>query len=115
MGRVRGGTVTTAGPMAGKVCVVTGATSGIGWEAARALAVLGATVVVGGRDPARGIAAKGRILAVTPDAAVEVGALDLLRLASIRRFADHVLASHPRVDVLVNNAGIYTAKRTVTE
>ncbi len=101
--------------MAGKVCVVTGATSGIGWETARALAATDATVVLGCRDPARGDAARARILEQDADARLDVRHLDLTRLASVRAFAAEVLAAHPRIHALVNNAGIYTARRVLTE
>lgn len=103
--------------MAGRICVVTGANSGIGLETARGLVRLGATVVMACRSRARGEAA-ARSLAADAEAgggALEVRELDLARQASARAFAAEVARAHPALHVLVNNAGIYTSRREVTE
>jgi NAD(P)-dependent dehydrogenase (short-subunit alcohol dehydrogenase family) len=84
----------------GRRFVVTGANSGIGLETARALAEAGAQVVMACRNRS-----KAETAAATIDADVEVAPLDVSSLASVRAFADAVL-SGPRVDVLVNNAGV---------
>lgn len=94
----------------GKLVLVTGANSGIGFETARALAKLGAGVVLGVRDPAKGEEARRAILREAPNARVEVERLDLADLDDVRRFAAAFRAKHPRLDVLVNNAGIHTAR-----
>ncbi|KVN39326.1 short-chain dehydrogenase [Burkholderia pyrrocinia] len=90
----------------GKVAVVTGANSGLGWHLAETLAAKGATVVMGCRDAARGEAAARAIRDLHPHARVEVAALDLADLASIARFADGIGERHGRVDILCNNAGV---------
>ncbi len=102
-----------AGSMRGKVCVVTGATSGIGRETAVGLAALGATVLLVGRDAARGEAALADIRAGGQGEA-EFFAADLSSQQEVRRLADAVRARFPRVDVLVNNAGGANADRQLT-
>ncbi len=90
----------------GRVAVVTGANSGIGFETARALAEKGAEVVLGCRDAARGRDAFQRILQAHPDASVSLMTLDLSSLDSVRSFAAEIAEVHERVHVLVNNAGV---------
>ncbi len=106
--------VAAAGSLAGKTCVVTGATSGIGEAAARELARLGAHVVVAGRDPVRCQTAVDAIRAATGSAAVESVVADLASVAEVRRLASELKDRYPRIDVLANNAGAYFAKREVT-
>jgi NAD(P)-dependent dehydrogenase (short-subunit alcohol dehydrogenase family) len=91
---------------AGKTIVVTGANSGIGYEAALCLAAKGAHVVMGCRDPVKGRRAAEAIKTAHPSAALTVMALDLADLASIRRFAETVRASHLALHALCNNAGV---------
>ena len=93
----------------GKTVVITGANAGIGKETARALAGMGATVVMAVRNVASGRAAAREI-----GGRVEVMRVDLASLADVRRFAGELKAAHPRVDALVNNAGIHTARRVLT-
>ncbi|MGS0894560.1 oxidoreductase [Burkholderia stagnalis] len=90
----------------GKVAVVTGANSGLGWQLAETLAAKGATVVMGCRDTARGAEAADAIRRLHPDGRVEVDPLDLADLASIERFAAKVADRHGRIDILCNNAGV---------
>jgi NAD(P)-dependent dehydrogenase (short-subunit alcohol dehydrogenase family) len=90
----------------GRVMVVTGANSGVGFETALALAGKGAHVVLACRNPEKGRAALERIREIVPEASVELGALDLADLSSVRAFAETLHRDHPRLDVLVNNAGI---------
>jgi NAD(P)-dependent dehydrogenase (short-subunit alcohol dehydrogenase family) len=100
--------------MSGTTCLVTGATSGIGKETALRLALLGATVVIVGRDAARGAAAGAEITGLVPHAQVEVMTADLSSLAQVRRLAGDVLGRHGRLDVLVNNAGVISPRRQLT-
>jgi NAD(P)-dependent dehydrogenase (short-subunit alcohol dehydrogenase family) len=88
------------------IAVVTGANSGIGYVTALELGRAGATVILGCRDPARGATALERLKAGAPSASFVLEALDLSSLASVRTFAEHVRARYPRLDLLVNNAGI---------
>ena len=90
----------------GRVAVVTGANGGLGLETARALAAAGAHVVMAARDQRKAAQAEEDIRKGSSDASLEVVALDLGSLASVREAADRVLASHRQVDLLVNNAGV---------
>lgn len=101
--------------MNGKVCIVTGGNTGIGKETARGLAQRGAKVVLACRDTARGEAARDDIARSTGRKDVEVIALDLASKASIRAFGERFRAAHERLDVLVNNAGVWRSSRGTTE
>jgi NAD(P)-dependent dehydrogenase (short-subunit alcohol dehydrogenase family) len=100
--------------MRGRVCLITGATSGIGKATAHALAALGASVVLIGRDPQKGEATVQRIREDTGNEEVEFLNADLASQTSIRELADHVLADHDRLHVLVNCAGAFFRDRQVT-
>ncbi len=89
----------------GKVCLVTGATSGIGEVTARTLAQMGATVIVAGRDPQRGAATLDRIKEAAPTDQVEFMLADLSSQAQVRQLAQGFKQKYSRLDVLVNNAG----------
>jgi NAD(P)-dependent dehydrogenase (short-subunit alcohol dehydrogenase family) len=91
---------------AGRVAVVTGANSGLGYESAKALAEAGAHVVMAARNATKAQAARDAILADRPDASLELVDLDLGDLGSVRSAADAILAAHPAVDILLNNAGL---------
>ncbi len=92
--------------LSGKVFVVTGGNSGIGWEASRALAAKGARVIIACRNEAKGREAADRILALVPNAQVEVGRLDLAHLGSVAEFAAGILKDVPQLHGLLNNAGV---------
>ncbi len=89
----------------GKLALVTGGTSGLGMETARALATCGAEVVITARDMVRGEAV-ARELAASTGATIEVDELELESLASVRGFAGRFLARHSELQILVNNAGV---------
>ncbi|MCV7087257.1 SDR family NAD(P)-dependent oxidoreductase [Mycolicibacter hiberniae] len=96
----------------GRVAVITGSNTGIGYYTAAELAGHGARVVLAVRDLAKGDAAAQRIRETSPQAAVEVQQLDLSSLASVRDAAEALSAAHPRIDLLINNAGVmYTPKQ----
>ncbi|MGV9268060.1 oxidoreductase [Kitasatospora sp. NPDC003701] len=98
----------------GRVFLVTGANSGLGLATTRALAARGARVLLAVRDVAKGRQAAAAITAEQPGARVEVGRLDLADLDSVRAFADQVRTDHPRLDVLVNNAGVMAPPRSLS-
>ena len=92
--------------LSGRVAVITGASSGIGLETARALVSAGATVVLGNRDGAKAEAAAAELRASVPGADVQLGELDLTSLAAVRQFAAWVGDHHERIHLLINNAGV---------
>ncbi|HJZ48859.1 MAG TPA: SDR family oxidoreductase [Roseiflexaceae bacterium] len=96
--------------LSGKICLVTGATAGIGEVTARRLAGMGAAVTIVGRNVERAAASAARIKAAT-GATVEFLLADLSSQADIRRLANEFLARHSRLDVLVNNAGAIFKRR----
>lgn len=100
--------------MEGKIAVVTGSNTGIGKETARGLAQRGATVVLACRDPQKAEAARDDIARTTGRSDVTVMPLDLASAASIRAFAERFRAEHRRLDVLVNNAGVWPVSRVTT-
>ena len=96
----------------GRVAIVTGSNTGLGSETARVLAASGARVVLAVRDVDKGNAAAARILGTTPRADVSVQPLDVGSLQSVRTAAAELKSAHPRIDLLINNAGVmYPPKR----
>ena len=96
-----------------KICIVTGANRGLGQATAFGLATQGVTVLMLCRDRERGAAARDEIASRSGRSDVELFIGDLASLASIRTVASEILENHPRVDVLVNSAAVYTSKRRV--
>jgi NAD(P)-dependent dehydrogenase (short-subunit alcohol dehydrogenase family) len=92
--------------LTGRVAVVTGATSGLGLETARALTAHGATVVVAGRNDDALATAAATLAEQVPAAAISTQHLDLASLDSVRRAAAELIDRHPHIDLLVNNAGV---------
>jgi len=90
----------------GRIAVVTGANSGIGFDTARALAAKGARVILACRDPEKGHQAERRIRAAAPEADVVFMPLDLASLTSIERFGKDLAVAEPELDILCNNAGV---------
>ena len=103
------------GDQSGRVAVVTGANTGVGFEVAAALARNGATVVLACRDLDRAKHAAERISAGTPGAEVRIQQIDLGSLDSVRRAAALLNANFPRIDLLVDNAGVMWIPRRLTE
>jgi len=99
--------------MTGKVCLVTGATRGIGLVTARALAAAGATVLVHGRDAEVGAAVAAEIARASGNSAVRFVRADFMHLDEVRELAGQ-LARLPRLDVLINNAGLIDAEHRCT-
>ncbi|PCC71344.1 NAD(P)-dependent dehydrogenase, short-chain alcohol dehydrogenase family [Nannocystis exedens] len=100
--------------MQGKHVLITGGNTGIGKATAIGLARMGAAVTITSRDPAKGEAAVADIKRQSGSDAVELMRLDLASLADVRRFAAEYLAGHPRLDVLINNAGLVLSDRSET-
>jgi NAD(P)-dependent dehydrogenase (short-subunit alcohol dehydrogenase family) len=100
----------------GRVAIVTGANSGIGYGAAAVLADKGAHTVLAVRNLDKGTDAANRIRAKSPNADVSLQELDLTSLQSVREAADQLRADYPRIDLLINNAGVmYTDKATTKD
>jgi NAD(P)-dependent dehydrogenase (short-subunit alcohol dehydrogenase family) len=102
--------------LAGRVAVVTGANTGLGFETAKALAAHGASVVLAVRSLDKGERAAAAIAAATPDAGADVAVqrLDLSSLDSVRDAAGELVAAHDRIDLLINNAGVMYTPRSTT-
>ena len=100
--------------MTQQTIVITGASDGIGLEAASQLAAQGHHVAMVGRTPAKLQAAVARVRRESPEAPVDSFLCDNTSLADVRGLAHELLAAYPRIDVLVNNAGTVFDKRTVT-
>ncbi|MEZ4405347.1 MAG: SDR family oxidoreductase [Polyangiales bacterium] len=103
------------GTMDGKVCVVTGANTGIGKATAAGLARLGATVVMACRDVAKGEAARAEVAAETGSDTLRVMRLDLGSTASVREFVTEFERGYDRLDALVNNAALSPLARSVND
>lgn len=100
----------------GRLAIVTGSNTGLGYDNARALAAHGAKVVMAVRDTAKGEEAAARIRKLTPGAQVAVHKLDLGSLASVRAAGAELAAAHPRIDLLINNAGVmYPPKQNTAD
>lgn len=99
----------------GTVAVITGANGGLGLASASALAGKGAHVVMAARDQDKAVRARDQILAVHPDASLEIVELDLGSLASVERAATAIAAAHDRIDILMCNAGVMAMPQGTTE
>jgi len=104
-----------AADQSGRVAIVTGANTGLGYETALALAAKGARVILACRNQEKAEAAKRRILTANPSAEVEVRLIDTGSLASVRKFAASYKRDYDRLDLLINNAGIMITPHFVTE
>jgi len=99
-------TVNDIPPQTGKLAIVTGATGGLGFETALALAQAGTEVVLAGRNPEKGRIAVGSIMRSLPSAKAAFEMLDLASLMSVRAFAEQMIARGKPLDLLINNAGV---------
>jgi NAD(P)-dependent dehydrogenase (short-subunit alcohol dehydrogenase family) len=99
----------------GRTAIITG-TGGLGYETALALTSAGATVILAGRNAAKGAASIAQITAAVPSAKITFEPLDLASLASVKSFADRTLSTHATLDMLINNAGVMAPpKRQTTQ
>ncbi len=97
--------------LTGKTCLVTGASAGIGKATARELARLGARVVMAVRNPEKGESARREVMSATGSATLELALVDLADQRSIRAFARELSGRLSRLDVLVNNAGVWLNRK----
>lgn len=102
------------GKMKNKVVLITGSNSGIGKATSAALAGLGAHVVMMARNPEKGEAARQEVISASGNQQVDLMLCDLASLDSIRSFASEFHKKYGRLDVLINNAGIWTGHRQLT-
>jgi NAD(P)-dependent dehydrogenase (short-subunit alcohol dehydrogenase family) len=100
--------------MKGKVCLVTGASSGVGRATAGALSEIGAVVVMVCRDQARGESARAKVAAESGNQSAVLMTADLSSPASVRSLAAEFSTRYPKLDLLVNNAAVFVSKRVVT-
>jgi NAD(P)-dependent dehydrogenase (short-subunit alcohol dehydrogenase family) len=101
--------------MNGKVILVTGSTDGIGKQSALELARKGATVLIHGRNPSLGKTVLEQIRKESRNDRLELFIADFASLRQVRRLADEACAKYAKLDVLVNNAGVYMRDRQLTE
>ncbi|XP_053603610.1 retinol dehydrogenase 12-like [Plodia interpunctella] len=101
--------------LVGKVVIVTGANTGIGYETAKDLADRGARVLLACRSEQRGTAARDKIIANTGNKDVHFKKIDLTSLRSVREFAAEILGTEKRLDILINNAAMGSARNVKTE
>jgi retinol dehydrogenase-13 len=104
---------TTKASMAGKVCVISGSTSGVGLEAAKRLARFGGHIVMLYRNPEKAENVRKQFLAQY-QVPVDIVQADFTDLDQVRRAADTLLQNHPRIDLLINSAGLFCTGRTAT-
>ena len=105
---------TRMNSLKGKVCIVTGSTSGIGLVTAKELAKIGATTIVVARDEGRGNAAHGEVIEYSKNDNVDLLMCDFSSQDSIVDFSEEFKRKYDRLDVLVNNAGLMSQKRVET-
>ncbi|BBY27862.1 SDR family NAD(P)-dependent oxidoreductase [Mycolicibacterium sediminis] len=108
-------TVTDIPDQTGRVAVVTGGNTGLGYETAAGLASRGARVVLAVRNLDKGKAAADLIVRRTPGADVTLQELDLTSLASVEDAAEQLRATHDRIDLLINNAGVMMTPKSTTQ
>ncbi len=100
--------------MNGKVCLVTGATDGIGKVSARVLAELGAKVIIVGRNPEKSAIVLAELRSISGNENIDLLMADLAVMQEVRDLAEQVISRYDRLDVLLNNAGGYFTKHEIT-
>ena len=102
-------------PQKGRIAIVTGANSGLGYETALALAQKGLHVILACRSQDRAQTALDQIARLVPSASLEIMLVDLSKMSSVRHFAQEYLARYDRLDLLINNAGVMMPPYQATE
>ena len=105
---------TTTASMAGKVCVVSGSTSGVGLEAVRRLARGGAHIVMVCRNPGKAEAIRTEIVS-QHNVGMDIVPSDFSDLEDVRKAADILIKDYPQIDVLINSVGLYSTSRSTTQ
>lgn len=105
---------TTTARVDGRICVVTGATSGVGYEAAKRLAQGGASLVLVCRNPGKAIRVQNE-LQENYGIPIQILHADFSNFMDVRKTAQAILEQHPRIDVLINNAGLHNTRRVLAE
>jgi len=100
--------------MNGKICLVTGATDGIGKVSARVLAELGAKVIIVGRNPEKSAIVLAELRSISGNENIDLLMADLAVMQEVRDLAEQVISRYDRIDVLLNNAGGYFTKHKIT-
>jgi len=100
--------------MNGKICLVTGATDGIGKVSARVLAELGAKVIIVGRNPEKSAIVLAELRSISGNENIDLLMADLAVMQEVRDLAEQVISRYDRIDVLLNNAGGYFTKHEIT-
>jgi NAD(P)-dependent dehydrogenase (short-subunit alcohol dehydrogenase family) len=100
--------------LSNKTILITGATDGIGKETARQLAMMDAQVILHGRDPEKAERVRDEIMVAASNEKIETMIADLGSLNQVRSLTDQVRSKHEHLDVLINNAGIYTTRKAIT-
>jgi retinol dehydrogenase 12 len=101
--------------MKGKTCVITGATSGIGYGIAKGLASKNFELILIGRDPAKGEAAVENLKDHAKHRYITYYNIDLCSQKNIRQTGEEIRSNHPKIDVLINNAGVWTSRCELTD
>ncbi|RVW02882.1 SDR family NAD(P)-dependent oxidoreductase [Rhodococcus xishaensis] len=99
----------------GRVAIITGSNTGLGYETAAVLAGRGANVVLAVRNLEKGKQAADRIKTASPDATVTLQQLDLTSLENIHEASEELRTNHPRIDLLINNAGVMWTPKDTTK
>ena len=105
---------TTNARMDGRVCIITGATSGVGYQAAKRLAQGGASLVLVCRDTGKAASVQEELMREY-GTQTDIIQADFSRLADVRKAAELLLEHYAHIDVLINNAGVHNTSRTLTE
>ena len=107
-------TADDVGDQTGRVAIVTGSNTGLGYDTALVLASRGAQVVLAVRNAEKGKAAAAKLVGQIPRANVTVQSLDVGSLQSVRTAAEEIKTAHPRIDLLINNAGVMYPPKQLT-
>ncbi len=105
---------TTSARMDGKVCVITGSTSGVGYQAARRLAQGGADIIMVCRNEQKAAAVREELTRQYP-VNIDIIQSDFSRLSDVRKAAETIQGQYPKIDVLINNAGVHYTHRVLNE